>query len=129
MSAKPRSEAEVEQFEKADGEMPNIVDGEEDDEAPEIRGVDLEDISPMYWRSFRFLGSAISIVLLAICLYVGFSLPVGSFFLSFLVVLHRHEMSLQVANYLYATILGELPGSYKRRSRYDTPKPRLLNHF
>lgn len=48
-----------------------------DVEAPDARGVDLEDIPPQYWWSFRFLGSAISIILLAICLYVGFSLPVS----------------------------------------------------
>ena len=50
---------------------------EPDMEAPEARGLDLEDIPSRYWWSFRFLGSATSIILLAVCLYVGFSLPVS----------------------------------------------------
>ncbi|KIV84567.1 hypothetical protein PV11_00340 [Exophiala sideris] len=36
-----------------------------DDEAPVARGVDAEEIPSGYWLSFRFLGSTISIVLLA----------------------------------------------------------------
>lgn len=47
-----------------------------DDEAPVARGVDVDEIPAGYWMSFRFLGSVASIVLLAVCLYVGFSLPV-----------------------------------------------------
>lgn len=49
---------------------------EQDVEAPEARGLDLDEIPAEYWRSFRFLGSATSIILLAVCLYIGFSLPV-----------------------------------------------------
>lgn len=57
----------------------NVVapdEGDMDIEAPNARGVDLDDIPSQYWWSFRFLGSATSIILLAICLYIGFSLPV-----------------------------------------------------
>ncbi|KAI1618842.1 siderophore iron transporter [Exophiala viscosa] len=46
-----------------------------DDEAPVARGIDAEEIPAGYWLSFRFLGSVASIVLLAVCLYIGFSLP------------------------------------------------------
>lgn len=48
MSAKPRSDTEVERYEKTEEESPNTVDGDEDEEVPEIRSVDLDDISPRY---------------------------------------------------------------------------------
>jgi hypothetical protein len=89
MNKQPGDET-VEHHEKADVKIPDITDGDEDAEAPEIRGLDLDEISPRYWYSFRFVGSATSIVLLAICLYVGFSLPVGLGQFT-TVICHHHE--------------------------------------
>lgn len=51
------------------------VDTEEDVEAPVARGVDLEAIPEKYWWSYKFLGSAFSIILLAVSLYINFALP------------------------------------------------------
>lgn len=53
----------------------NNSDG--DHEAAAARGAQLDDIPAGYWWSFRFLGSAFSIVLLAASLFVNFNLPVG----------------------------------------------------
>lgn len=57
---------------------PTTSSVEEDSEAPEIRGVDSGDIPSQYWWSFRFLGSGLSVILLAVSLYIGFSLPVSA---------------------------------------------------
>ena len=54
------------------------VKTEEDVEAPIARGVDLDAIPHQYWLSYKFLGSAFSIVLLAVSLYINFALPVCS---------------------------------------------------
>lgn len=51
------------------------VETEEDVEAPIARGVDVEEIPEKYWLSWRFLGAAFSIILLAVSLYVNFTLP------------------------------------------------------
>ena len=67
MSIKAGAET-VERHEKTDVKTPNTIDGDEDMEEPEIRGVAPDQISPRYWLSFGSLGSATSIILLAICL-------------------------------------------------------------
>lgn len=105
MSKQP-SDATVEHHEKPDVKIPDITDGDEDAEAPEIRGLDLDEISPRYWYSFRFVGSATSIVLLAICLYVGFSLPVGLANFT-AVICHHNERCLGVANISMSCILRQ----------------------
>ena len=53
------------------------VETEGDVEAPIARGVDLEAIPEKYWWSWRFIGSAFSIILLAVSLYINFALPVS----------------------------------------------------
>ncbi|CAK7238489.1 hypothetical protein SEUCBS140593_010740 [Sporothrix eucalyptigena] len=50
-----------------------IFDG--DTEAPTARGVESDDIPDNYWWSYQFLGSSFSIILLAVSLYVNFTLP------------------------------------------------------
>lgn len=47
-----------------------------DTEAPAARGVQFDNIPANYWRSYRFLGSAFSVVLLASSLFTNFNLPV-----------------------------------------------------
>lgn len=56
----------------------HTVETEEDVEAPVARGVDLEVIPERYWWSYKFLGSAFSIILLAVSLYINFALPVST---------------------------------------------------
>ncbi|CAK7210129.1 hypothetical protein SBRCBS47491_000666 [Sporothrix bragantina] len=68
----------VEAAEKANAEhidtaTDSIFDG--DVEAPTARGVESDDIPYNYWWSYQFLGSGFSIILLAVSLYVNFSLP------------------------------------------------------
>lgn len=67
----------TEGFEKSGAEHKDItrVSTSADDEAAEAKGVDFDTIDPAYWRSFRFLGSVASIMLITISLYIGFALP------------------------------------------------------
>lgn len=64
-------------FDKADVEYKEMtrIATNDGDEAPEAQGVNFETIDPKYWRSFRFLGSVASIILITISLYIGFALP------------------------------------------------------
>ncbi|KAL1889494.1 hypothetical protein Sste5346_008872 [Sporothrix stenoceras] len=54
------------------------ADIDADIEAPEARGVEADNIPDAYWLSFRFLGSCASVVLLAVSLYISFSLPASA---------------------------------------------------
>ncbi|CAK7201513.1 hypothetical protein SEUCBS139899_004219 [Sporothrix eucalyptigena] len=49
-----------------------------DNEAPAARGVQMDNIPANYWRSFRFLGSFFSVVLLASALFTNFNLPASA---------------------------------------------------
>ncbi|CAK7214682.1 hypothetical protein SBRCBS47491_002235 [Sporothrix bragantina] len=68
----------IEACEKPVYEQPVAVLETDDIEAPEARGVEADDIPDAYWWSFRFIGSCISIILLAISLYISFSLPASA---------------------------------------------------
>jgi hypothetical protein len=39
---------------------------------------DLEDIDSGYWRSYRFLGTVLAIILLANSLFIGYVMPVST---------------------------------------------------
>ncbi|KAL1891483.1 hypothetical protein Sste5346_007574 [Sporothrix stenoceras] len=69
--------AQLETGEKAEaGHIDNLRS--RDSEAPAARGVQFDNIPPNYWRSFRFLGSAFSVVLLASALFTNFNLPASA---------------------------------------------------
>ena len=76
------SSSRLEKTEQERNNLHTVDTADEDVEAPIARGVDVEAIPSKYWLSWRFLGSAFSIILLAVCLYVNFTLPVYKFLLS-----------------------------------------------
>ena len=76
-SETPRVEAALENGEKSDFEQISKTITDRDQEAVAARGVQSDNIPAGYWRSYRFLGSFMSIVLLAASLFVNFNLPVS----------------------------------------------------
>lgn len=75
------ADARIEEGEKPAVEHAPVVHAEDhtdDVEAPEARGVEADNIPDAYWWSFRFLGSCASVVLLAVSLYISFSLPASA---------------------------------------------------
>ncbi|ERS98989.1 hypothetical protein HMPREF1624_04184 [Sporothrix schenckii ATCC 58251] len=61
-----------------DMDKSKIASPDGDHEAPAARGVQFDDIPAKYWLSYRFLGSAFSVVLLASSLFTNFNLPASA---------------------------------------------------
>lgn len=43
-----------------------------------VHHVDVEELPSGYWRSYRFLGSVLAIILLANSLFIGYVMPVST---------------------------------------------------
>ncbi|CAK7222292.1 hypothetical protein SCUCBS95973_004793 [Sporothrix curviconia] len=77
-SEAPRVEAALENGEKSEFDQISKANTDSDQEAVNARGVQADNIPAGYWRSYRFLGSFMSIVLLAASLFVNFNLPASA---------------------------------------------------
>ncbi|CAK7207711.1 hypothetical protein SEUCBS139899_010522 [Sporothrix eucalyptigena] len=77
-SEAPRVEAALENGEKTEYDQISKSNTEGDTEAVTARGVQSDNIPAGYWRSYRFLGSFASVVLLATSLFVNFNLPASA---------------------------------------------------